>query len=132
MPGRGAYGCLYELLAEVADPRAAPGRRHHIADVLFVALVAVVAGAEDAQAIEDFGTQHEDWFRKRCGLRHGIPSQDTYLRVLATMEPRSFGEASMAHLRAGHGSLGRARSRGTTSASAGVCTPSHRRSGPAG
>lgn len=60
---------------------------------MFIMLVAVIAGAEDAQAVEDFGTEHEDWFRDRCGLRHGIPSQDTYLRALALLAPQAFGEA---------------------------------------
>lgn len=91
MPGLDAYGNLYDALTRMPDPRHARGRRHHIADVLFIALVAVIAGAEDAQAIEDFGHEHEAWFSERCGLRHGIPAQDTYLRVLATLEPRAFG-----------------------------------------
>jgi predicted transposase YbfD/YdcC len=91
MPARDLYTDLYRMLGEVPDPRSARGLRHHMADVLFIALVAVLAGAEDAEAIEDFGEDNEDWFRERCGLRHGIPAQDTYLRVLALMEPRAFG-----------------------------------------
>jgi predicted transposase YbfD/YdcC len=87
------YSSLYTLVGEVPDPRLPRGLRHPIADVLFIILVAVLAGAEDAEAVEDFAYHHEDWFRERCGLRHGIPSQDTYLRVLAAMEPRAFGEA---------------------------------------
>jgi predicted transposase YbfD/YdcC len=93
MSERDAYSSLYALVGEVPDPRQPRGTRHPIADVLFILLVAVLAGAEDAQAVEDFGVHHQDWFRERCGLPHGIPSQDTYLRVLATMAPRAFGEA---------------------------------------
>ncbi len=72
------------------------GVRHPIADVLFIALVAVLAGAEDAEAIEDFGEHHEDWFRDRCGLPHGIPSQDVLAATgppLKSGAPRAFGEA---------------------------------------
>ena len=83
MSERDAYSSLYALVAEVPDPRQPRGTRHPMADVLFIMLVAVLAGAEDAQAVEDFGDFHADWFRERCGLPHGIPSQDTYLRVLA-------------------------------------------------
>jgi predicted transposase YbfD/YdcC len=54
-------------------------------------LVAVIAGSEDAEAIQDFGEYHAEWFSERCGLRHGIPSQDTYLRVLALLAPDRFG-----------------------------------------
>lgn len=93
MPEPDAYCRLYSLVGAVPDPRCPRGVRHPIADVLFVILVAVLAGAEDAEAVEDFAEQHADWFRKRCGLPYGVPSQDTYLRVLAAMEPRAFGEA---------------------------------------
>ena len=93
MPERDVYDSLYELLEQVPDPRQRRGRRHPLADVLFVLLVAVIAGAEDAQAVEDFAKYHEEWFRDRCGLPSGTPSQDTYLRVLAMMDPAAFGEA---------------------------------------
>lgn len=93
MPEPDAYGRLHQLLAAVPDPRGQRGRRHPLADVLFIVLVAVIAGAEDAQAVEDFAKYHEKWFRKRCGLPFGIPSQDTYLRVLAMLDPQAFGEA---------------------------------------
>lgn len=87
------YACLQSLLSSVPECRGARGLRHPVADVLFIALVAVISGAEDAEAIEDFAVHNADWFRQRCGLRHGIPSQDTYLRVLAAMEPKAFGQA---------------------------------------
>jgi predicted transposase YbfD/YdcC len=93
MPEHDAYSSLYTLVGAIPDPRRARGTRHPLADVLFITLVAVLAGAEDAEAVEDFGEHHEAWFRTRCGLPFGIPSQDTFLRVLALMEPRAFGEA---------------------------------------
>ena len=91
MPSKDAYSELYSLLGTLADPRDPRGRRHHLADVLLITLVAVLAGAEDAEAIQDFGEHNSDWFLQRCGLRHGIPTQDTYLRVLALLDPAAFG-----------------------------------------
>lgn len=88
-----AYQSLQTLLNSVPDPRHARGLRHPVADVLFIALVAVIAGAEDAEAIEDFANENEAWFAERCKLRHGIPSQDTFLRVLAAMDPKAFSTA---------------------------------------
>jgi len=87
-----AYQSLQTLLLSVPDPRRARGLRHPVADVLFMALVAIISGAEDAEAIEDFANENEAWFAQRCGLRHGIPSQDTFLRVLAAMDPKAFSE----------------------------------------
>lgn len=88
-----AYDSLRILLESVPEHRGARGLRHPIAEVLFIILVGVVCGQEDAEAIEDFALENEEWFRERCGLKHGIPSQDTYLRVLAAMNPESFEAA---------------------------------------
>ena len=93
MPQTDAYDRLRILLDSVPDHRKSRGRRHPLADVLFIMLVGVVCGQEDAEAIEDFANANKEWFERRCGLRHGIPSQDTYLRVLAGMDPDAFSRA---------------------------------------
>ncbi len=87
------YDRLRTLLEGVPEYRSPHGLRHPISDVLFIILVGVVCGHEDAEAIEDFAHENEDWFAQRCGLRHGIPSQDTYLRVLAGLNPEAFETA---------------------------------------
>ena len=55
--------------------------------MLFVALVAMVSGADDAEAMQEFGESNETWFREFLALPHGIPSQDTFLRVFALLDP---------------------------------------------
>jgi len=88
-----SYDRLLTLLDSVPDHRKRRGRRHPIAEVLFIILVGVVCGQDDAEAIEDFAKANADWFAQRCKLKFGIPSQDTYLRVLAGMNPEAFEEA---------------------------------------
>jgi predicted transposase YbfD/YdcC len=92
MPELDAYDHLFKLFGDLDDPRMARGKRHALADVLFILLVGVLAGQEDAEGIHDFATYQQDWFAQRCELRHGIPSQDTFLRILAALEPEAFGE----------------------------------------
>jgi predicted transposase YbfD/YdcC len=84
------FDVLLTITRDMPDPRERRGLRHPIWEVLFVALVGVLAGADGADAIEIFGIENEEWFRRRCALQHGIPSQDTFLRVLAAMDPRAF------------------------------------------
>lgn len=91
-----AYDRLYKLLGTVPDGRGRQGRLHALPDVLFIMLVGVICGQEDAEAIEDFAEENESWFRQRCSLPHGIPSQDTFLRVLASMKPEAFEAAFLA------------------------------------
>lgn len=88
-----SYDRLRTLLDTVPEHRRPRGLRHPIADVLFIILVGVVCGHEDAEAIEDFAQENETWFATRCGLRHGVPSQDTYLRVLAGLNSEAFEAA---------------------------------------
>jgi predicted transposase YbfD/YdcC len=54
---------------------------------LFIALLAMMAGANDAEAIQTFGDINEEWLRTFLELPNGIPSQDTYLRLLAILDP---------------------------------------------
>ena len=81
---------LKGMLGRIPDSRDSQGRRHNLVDILFIALVAIVAGADDAEAIEEFGEANQAWFTQVLGLEHGIPSQDTYLRVFAAMDPSVF------------------------------------------
>lgn len=78
---------LLARLRLVSEPRDERGRRHPLADVLFIALVAMVAGADDAEAMEAFGVANETWLSQFMALSHGIPSQDTFLRVFALLDP---------------------------------------------
>ena len=78
---------LLARLRLVREPRDERGRRHQLADVLFIALVAMVAGADDAEAMESFGVANEAWLCQFMALSHGIPSQDTFLRVFALLDP---------------------------------------------
>ena len=43
--------------------------------------------------MQEFGEAHESWFRRFLELPHGIPSQDTYLRVFALLAPDAFETA---------------------------------------
>lgn len=71
----------------IPDPRADRGLRHSLMEVLFIAMVAMVSGADDAEAMEDFGEANEEWFKGFLELPHGIPSQDTFLRIFAILSP---------------------------------------------
>jgi|LauGreDrversion4_2_1035121.scaffolds.fasta_scaffold83737_3 predicted transposase YbfD/YdcC len=86
------YSLLYDLMGEVTDPRSKRGIRHTLSDVIFILLVSVISGIESADNIEDFVEENLDWFSRYCELRHGVPSQDTYLRLLAMIRPEAFKE----------------------------------------
>jgi predicted transposase YbfD/YdcC len=70
------------------DPRRAP--RHHLLDLLVIALCAVICGANDWQQIATFGRQRRDWLRRFLKLPHGLPCHDTFERVFERLNPRAF------------------------------------------
>lgn len=87
------FSSLLKSLSIVEDPRCERGRLHQLIDVLAIIVLAVLCGCENAEDIEEWGEKEEAWLRTFLTLRHGIPSQDTYLRVLSAMDPQQFRSA---------------------------------------
>lgn len=80
----------------VRDPRKERGRRHRLLDVIIIALCGALCGVDNAEELEEFGQPKEGWFRTFLELPFGIPSQDTFLRVFAALEPGEFRQAFVA------------------------------------
>jgi predicted transposase YbfD/YdcC len=72
------------------DPRFSRRRRHHLLDIIIVALCAVMCGAKDWQQVEAFGKLRLDWLRRFIALANGIPSHDTFERVFDRIDPSAF------------------------------------------
>jgi predicted transposase YbfD/YdcC len=81
---------LLDHFATLPDPRIARHRWHKLSDILVIAVCAVLCGADSYPAIEDFGHEREDWLRQFLELPEGIPSHDTFNRVLRLMDPMEF------------------------------------------
>jgi len=83
---------LQAYFESLPDPRKPRGKRHELIDILVISLLAMICGADNAEEIQDFGDSNEAWLRGFLNLPHGIPTQDTYLRVLSALEPGAFQE----------------------------------------
>lgn len=81
---------LLEHFATLPDPRIARHRWHKLSDILVITVCAVLCGAESYPAIEDFGQEREEWLRQFLELPEGIPSHDTFTRVLQLLDPVEF------------------------------------------
>ena len=64
--------------------------RHHLSDVLIIAILATICGADGWAEIERFGNAKEDWLKTFLSLPNGIPSHDTFGRVFALLDPEVF------------------------------------------
>lgn len=75
--------------AEVTDPRSSR-IKHTLHDILGVTLCAVVCGADTFEEIERFGQARLDVLREFLPLPNGIPSHDTFNRVLSALDRKQF------------------------------------------
>ena len=78
--------------SELADPRAA-NARHDLLEVVFIALSAVLCGAESCADMADFGRAKLGLLRQFLRLAHGAPSHDTFSRVFRLLDPQAFEAA---------------------------------------
>lgn len=85
-------GTFWDDFGEVADPRAA-NARHDLLEVVFVALAAVLCGAEDCTDMAEFAAAKLELLRQVVKLPHGAPSHDTFSRVFRLLDPEPFEAA---------------------------------------
>jgi predicted transposase YbfD/YdcC len=76
--------------ADLPDPRVDRTKWHRLDDILVITLCAVICGADSFDEIERFGKARHDWLKQFLALPKGIPSHDTFNRVLAALDRDKF------------------------------------------
>lgn len=76
--------------ASLPDPRQAYKIDHLLIDIVTIAILGVICGADDFPGIVEFGRDNEEWLKTFLTLKHGIPSHDTFGRVFARIKPQEF------------------------------------------
>lgn len=82
-----------EHFSTVPDPRKEGMCEHLLLDILLIAVLAVICGADGWDEIHDWGVAKEELLRKMLVLPHGIPSADTFRRTFARIKPTEFERA---------------------------------------
>jgi predicted transposase YbfD/YdcC len=81
---------LRSVLGQIEDPRREQGRKHFLNDILVIAIIAVISGAETWNNIEEFAKIKEGFLRGFLKLPNGIPSHDTFNRVFSIIDSEQF------------------------------------------
>jgi predicted transposase YbfD/YdcC len=76
----------------LTDPRIERSKEHLLIDIVAIAILAVISGADGWGAIELYGKAKYEWLKSFLELPNGIPSHDTFSRVFARIEPKQFQE----------------------------------------
>jgi hypothetical protein len=73
--------------SKIEDPRIERTKRHKLIDILTIAILAVICGADSWVAMASFGQAKLKWLKRILELPNGIPSHDTFARVFARLNP---------------------------------------------
>jgi predicted transposase YbfD/YdcC len=91
---------FHDHFRNLTDPRVERTRRHPLINVLFIAVCGVLSGANSFAAIHEFGRDRRTWFARYLDLSNGIPSDDTFSRVLARLDPAAFEKCLLSWIQA--------------------------------
>lgn len=83
-------GSFEEIFSHGCDPRG-KNAQHDFVEILFIALLAQLCGAESCVDMADFARSKREVLGEVLDLRYGTPSHDTFSRVFRRLDPVAFG-----------------------------------------
>ena len=83
-------GSFEEIFSRGCDPRG-KNAQHDFVEILFIALLAQLCGAESCVDMADFARSKREVLGEVLDLRYGTPSHDTFSRVFRRLDPVAFG-----------------------------------------
>jgi predicted transposase YbfD/YdcC len=86
---------IADHFSDVTDPRRGEPV-YPLHNILFIAICAVIGGADDFVAIAKYGRSKKEWLSKFLDLSAGIPSHDRFNAVLALVRPEEFEKCLLA------------------------------------
>ena len=75
-------------------------RKHPLLNILFIAVCGVLSGANSFAGIQEFGCDRRQWFARYLDLSNGIPSDDTFARVVRAFDPVAFEKCLLSWIQA--------------------------------
>lgn len=79
---------LKDCFETIQDPRVERTRAHQLCDILIIAILSTIAGGQGWEDMETYGLIKQGWLSTFLSLPNGIPSPDTFRRVLERINPK--------------------------------------------
>ena len=77
---------LMGYFANIEDPRReTKNKKYPLIEVIVIAFLAVISGADGWESIERYGIMRRKWLGNFLNLAEGIPKHDVYRRVLCAI-----------------------------------------------
>ncbi|MBI4732719.1 MAG: ISAs1 family transposase [Chloroflexi bacterium] len=93
-------GSIAKHFGDIPDPRTGNAKAHIFLEILIIAILAVICGADGWSDVELFGKNKKAWLKTFLELPKGIPSHDTFGRVFAKIQPEEFRKRFIEWVRA--------------------------------
>ena len=82
---------IIDFFGDLTDFRSPyRNKQHELLDIVAITICAVICGAESWEEIEEYGKVKKDWLTTFLPLPNGIPSHDTFNRVMSSICPQEF------------------------------------------
>ena len=81
---------IIDHFENLRDPRVDRTKRHKLLDIIFMAIAAVICGADNWKAVEVFALSRKEWLEEILQLSNGIPDHITFWRVFRRIDPIEF------------------------------------------
>lgn len=89
----------FEVFQILQDTRKDGHTLHHFGEIIFMAYVCIICGIKSYELMEEFCGIRRKWFEKWITLPNGIPSYNTFSRVIEGIDPVLFSQCIVTHLR---------------------------------
>ena len=84
---------LFTHLLTRTDPRRDASIDHPLKSILFIAVCAIICGADGWTGVARWGEAKKPWLATFLDLPFRIPSHDTFRRIFSILHPHQFGNA---------------------------------------
>jgi predicted transposase YbfD/YdcC len=95
-----ATASFFDHFRPLQEPRVERTKAHPLVNVVFIAVCAILSSANDFVGMEKFGKSKRAWLEKYLDLSNGIPSHDTFGRVIRALVPGQFIQCFLDWVRA--------------------------------
>jgi len=87
------YDDIVNIFRKIPDPRRGNAVIYDLVEVLTIAILAILCGAQHFTQMEYFGIERIEWLKTFLPLKDGIPSHDVFNDVFAALDPESVTNA---------------------------------------
>lgn len=95
----GTSSGFLDYFSDLEDPRIDRKKFYSVSEILLIALLAVISGAEGWEDMEAFGRMKIDFLRKYLPYENGTPSDDTFRRFFRRVKPEEFNTRFIAWMK---------------------------------